>query len=74
MLGTTTTLHFNAVSSFGVVITCTLERILLLSLTVTEININYAIKKTKEVGVSGGGAPTLLRTSQLPFVGTTRLV
>ena len=26
-----------------------------------------------EVGVSGGGAPTLLRTSQLPFVGA-RLV
>ena len=30
-------------------------------------------KWSDEVGVSGGGAPTLLRTSQLPFVGA-RLV
>ena len=31
------------------------------------------LPELSEVGVSGGGAPTLLRTSQLPFVGT-RLV
>ena len=31
------------------------------------------VEQKQQVGVSGGGAPTLLHTSQLPFVGA-RLV
>ena len=37
----------NAVSSFGVVVTCTLERILFLGLAVAEININFEINIKK---------------------------
>ena len=49
MLGTTTTLSNYAVSSSVVVVTCTLERVLFLGLTVTEINIDFEIYNIKKV-------------------------